>query len=753
MRKIIVLLLLSFCLTGFNFAQNNNSIDPELQQLIKQRNDNFININIILKSQIDVKKLDSNEQIYRSKKAQKDAMLREFKKFSEVNQSDVMSILNAETRSNRVRNIKSHWITNVINCEATADVIYQLSEHPDVKTVIYNKIEYMLFDEEKQEAKPTRGLTENISKVKANEVWDLGFTGKGVIVAVLDTGVNIEHEDLKDHLWDGGEEYPNHGFNTMDNNHNVGDKDGHGTHVAGIICGDGSSGTQTGVAPDATLMCIKVLGDNGEGSLDAIISGIEFSVENGADILNLSLGSRFPSMQVSSTYRTIFTNLLKLNVLGVAAAGNDKHFIGDYPVPKNINTPANCPPAWIHPDQQSVAGGTSSIISVGAVDNKDKTTYFSSEGPVTWLGSEWNDYAYDKSDGIGDEWLCYDRNYFTDNVGINGSMSWGIMFPPSKLQQYAGGKLTKISVFNYHYYNGVVNIYQGGELPEEGTLLHTQQYVGNESKSFVDIEFDSALPIDESQNLWIILGTEEGVAYPATACPMTDDPNGRWFKYNGKWGYTSDYNQNLTWLIRALIENDTDVIAKSSNEENLLTGLIRPDVVAPGFNITSTDNQSNNGYTAQSGTSMATPCVTGIVALMKEKNPNITPAEICEILETTAVKLSPKKNNTTGSGRVDALAAIQKVETPQDTTGIKENRYDNVILYPNPVGNELFLATEVQVEEIAIYDIYGRCQATVYGLQSTDIVHNIDVHDLKAGIYFVNMKTDNGNIVKRFVKK
>ena len=75
----------------------------------------------------------------------------------------------------------------------------------------------------------------------------------------------------------------------------------------------------------------------------------------------------------------------------------------------------------------------------------------------------------------------------------------------------------------------------------------------------------------------------------------------------------------------------------------------------------------------------------------------------------------------------------------------------SINIYPNPVDNELFLATEVRVEEIAIYDVYGRT-TTVYGLQTTDFVHSIDVADLEAGVYFVNIKTENGNVVKRFIK-
>jgi subtilisin family serine protease len=94
-------------------------------------------------------------------------------------------------------------------------------------------------------------------------------------------------------------------------------------------------------------------------------------------------------------------------------------------------------------------------------------------------------------------------------------------------------------------------------------------------------------------------------------------------------------------------------------------GLIRPDVCAPGVNITSLDYANPTGYVSGwNGTSMATPCVAGVMALMLSKNINLTPAEICEILETTAVHLpnqSSPKGNTFGSGRIDAYAAVQAV--------------------------------------------------------------------------------------------
>ena len=501
MKKLLVLLLLTFCIINLGQAQGTCDIDPELQQILKQKSDELISVNIILKSQIDAQKLESKNQVYRDRSDKRSNVLNEFKSFSEASQSDVLSILQSGTRSSNVKNIQSHWITNMINCEASSDIIYQIAQHPDVAAIAYNKLQYMLFDEEIQENKDVRGLmTDNITKIKADKIWEQGYTGKGILVSILDTGVNTDHVDLKDHLWDGGDKYPNHGYNTLDNNHNINDTYGHGTHCAGTICGDGTSGIQTGIAPDATLMCIKVLGDNGEGSVNAIVSGVEFSIENGADLLSLSLGVAFPDIYTSGILRRTFENLLNFDVLAAVAAGNDRSKIDEYPIPRNINAPGNCPPPWIHPDQQANAGGVSSVLCVGAVDYDEKPAYFSSEGPVTWSGSDWNDYSL----------------------------------------------------------NTMVNFQPG------------------------------------------------------------------------------------------------------ANENEF--GLIRPDVSAPGCYILSSSHTDNNGFNTYSGTSMATPCVAGAIALMLEKNPDLTPALICKLFETTAVKLSDKKSNRTGSGRIDALAAMELMD-------------------------------------------------------------------------------------------
>lgn len=84
-------------------------------------------------------------------------------------------------------------------------------------------------------------------------------------------------------------------------------------------------------------------------------------------------------------------------------------------------------------------------------------------------------------------------------------------------------------------------------------------------------------------------------------------------------------------------------------------------------------------YDYRSGTSQATPCVAGIVALMLHENPELTPAAICQILEETALKLTPTKSNLTGVGRVDALAAVQAAaewDAVNESLDISEDNFD-----------------------------------------------------------------------------
>ncbi|MCJ8278531.1 MAG: S8 family serine peptidase, partial [Rivularia sp. ALOHA_DT_140] len=145
--------------------------------------------------------------------------------------------------------------------------------------------------------------------VNAPEVWEQGYTGEGVVVAVLDSGVDYNHDDLKNNIWTNSGEIANngkdddgngyiddfYGWNFNGNNNDTMDVGGHGTHVSGTIAGENNGFGVTGIAYDAQIMPVKVLDDFGYGSYSSIADGIYYAVDNGADVINLSLGSYSPS--------------------------------------------------------------------------------------------------------------------------------------------------------------------------------------------------------------------------------------------------------------------------------------------------------------------------------------------------------------------------------------------------------------------------------------------------------------------------
>ncbi|MFK7871226.1 MAG: S8 family peptidase [Roseobacter sp.] len=172
-----------------------------------------------------------------------------------------------------------------------------------------------------------------VEHIGAAEAWQ-DSTGEGIIVAVLDTGVDYDHTDLDANMWVNAGEIVGDGIDNDGNgfiddvngwnfsfsgeSNNVNDVRSHGTHVAGIIGAEANGQGTVGVAPDAEIMAVKVLGDNGGGTWEAIVEGIDYAIENGAKIINMSLGgSSLPSSIFGAVQRA-----QDAGVIIVAAAGN-----------------------------------------------------------------------------------------------------------------------------------------------------------------------------------------------------------------------------------------------------------------------------------------------------------------------------------------------------------------------------------------------------------------------------------------------
>jgi serine protease AprX len=193
-------------------------------------------------------------------------------------------------------------------------------------------------------------LDKAVPLIGADKVWAAGYTGKGVKVAVIDTGVDASHPDLNGDKVVAWVDFVNGKTSPYDDH-------GHGTHVSSTIAGTGnaSDGKYRGVAPNASLMEAKVLSGDGSGSDANIIKGIDWAVLNGAQVISMSLGSTAHDQAIDDAV----AGAVSKGVTVVVAAGNSG------PDANTISSPGDCP----------------SAITVGASDRNDTIASFSSRGP------------------------------------------------------------------------------------------------------------------------------------------------------------------------------------------------------------------------------------------------------------------------------------------------------------------------------------------------------------------------------------
>ncbi|MEH7504125.1 S8 family serine peptidase [Neobacillus drentensis] len=449
-----------------------------------------------------------------------------------------------------------------------------------------------------------------------------GITGKGIKVGILDTGMDYNHPDLKD-AYKGGYDFVDDDNDPMETTYADWKKSGkpeigsgrayyteHGTHVAGIIGGRGVSDSEyktLGAAPEADLYSYRVLGSYGSGSSDDIMAGIDRAVNDGMDVINMSLGGSLNDPLYATSIAV--NNAVLSGVTTVVAAGNsgDKMY--------TLGSP----------------GAAALALTVGASTVALDVYQFAGV-----------------QNGANYSLRQLARNYKDDLTQLKGQtyqlVDVGLGRPADFNGKIVNGKIALIKRGSIALIDKIKNAKAKGAI---GVLMYNDELNSAEGsiQTFLGESVD-AIPT------FSVTNTEGQAILAAVNAGKTDITFGNYTKVK---------------------TTGNELAAFSSRGPSRVNYDIKPEVVAPGAAILSTvpfylNDKTVDGskpedykfaYARLSGTSMATPYVAGVSALLLQANDKLEPADIKSILMNTADPLSKDYSVfEIGSGQVDAFEAI-----------------------------------------------------------------------------------------------
>ncbi|MEG3614242.1 S8 family serine peptidase [Isoptericola haloaureus] len=485
------------------------------------------------------------------------------------------------------------------------------------------------------------------SDVAQNE---LGLTGEGIKVAVMDTGIDYEHPDF------GGGEFPTeripYGYDFVGDDYNAGSSDpaarvpqpdgdpmdcqGHGTHVAGIV---GADGDVLGVAPGVTFGAYRVFGCEGSTEADIMISAMEKALEDDMDILNMSIGSSFTWPDYPTA--TASDALVDAGMVVVASIGNSGR-TGVY--------------------STGAPGVGEKVIGVASVDNTNNDAALAiaepsgTEVPYTVL----SDVAAPPTSGSTDPMVhvgrgCVDTlgdELLADPAGMTALVDRGDCTFDEKYSSAVAAGATAVVIAN-----NIPGLFNGGGVVDAGV---PGIGISLASGDAIKAEIDGGADV------------------------------------------------TLAWT-----DQTTSVVSPTGGEKSDFSsyGLspdltLKPDLAAPGGNIHSTYPLAKGGYATLSGTSMASPHVAGAAALLLEADPEIGTTEMRDLLQNTAEPILyagtyVETVHGQGAGLIDvpaAYAATTSVTPAKISLGESVvDRVDGAPVY-EPVTTTLTVANDSDAE-------------------------------------------------------
>ncbi|MEA2044204.1 MAG: S8 family serine peptidase, partial [Thermoproteota archaeon] len=411
--------------------------------------------------------------------------------------------------------------------------------------------------------------------------YQSGYDGSGIVVSIIDTGIDLNHPDLEGQIIGG--------YDFVDNDEIPEDTNGHGTQVAGIIA---SNGNLKGIAPNSKILMYKVSEDGESVPSHLIIKAIEKSIEDNADIINISLGIN----QTNTKIDQVVNKAVKNNIFVVTAAGN----FG--PELSTIGSPGINPNA----------------ITVGATFNNVTSSLVST--------FEIEDKTFNVFPMVGTQAL-------TEPI----------------TSQIIFGKYGRVNdLLENNFQDSIILIERGSDIE-------------NEIVYFSDKEKNAA---NVGARAIIVYNNEPGIFFGELIHEYVDE------------GYEPtipalSVSRDDGLIIKEILQSGTkgtldvfyhpDFVAYFSSRGPVSPFYIKPDLVAPGAFINTTDTDGN--YKISSGTSFAAPHVAGTAALILQKNPELTPQELKSILMTTSEIVYDQFDDrfpieVSGNGRINASKAI-----------------------------------------------------------------------------------------------
>ncbi|USK55600.1 S8 family serine peptidase [Cytobacillus solani] len=525
-------------------------------------------------------------------------------------------------------------------------------------------------------------MNTSISFLGIEKLWDKGYKGKGIKVAVLDTGIDPDHPEFQG-IYKGGKNFiPNSSTYTReradDDARETSPKErpanqpefnaqgrafytDHGTHVAGTIAAIGANeyGIK-GIAPEIDLYAYRVLGAYGSGSSSGIIAAIEHAVNEKMNVINLSLGGG-PNSETDGGSFAI-NNAMMAGVISVIATGNDG------------------------PNRGTMGTPSTARLGIAVGNSTNPETQYNGEVTVK-VG---NDYSFAKQ-------LKFMGTTFGQELQNQLAGEFELVAIPGvgNKADFNGidveGKVALIARGDIAFVDKIANAKENGAV---ATIIHNSSG-GTNAPGVSDVFLGDSFAFIPSIDMSTTDGTAIREALKAGKGTVT----------------FGNFDQERS-------EGD-EVNDSSSRGPSTPNFDIKPDVTAPGTNIMSSvpaykwdfpEASYEESYDRSTGTSMATPHIAGIAALIKQANPTWDAFDVKVALSNTANILDTSKYDvfSQGAGRVDAYAAAfpsvlayAEDEAVLDASGeIVPNLKGTVTFGPQKLDNDISVTKQIRVKDL-----------------------------------------------------